>query len=97
MEKEIITKKEIEQGIIHAIKHPAHTPGALYFAVILVMFAVMPGIVFLEHYIGKAAYCLTAVIFLAVFLQPAVKFYFRDRKSGKIVMAYNTKVFEYKS
>lgn len=84
VEKEIITKKEIEKDIIHAIKHPANTPRALYFIGYAATFAVMLGIVFLEPCIGKAAFFLPAVVLVAILLLPAVKFYLRDRKAARI-------------
>lgn len=80
MEKEIITKKEIENDIIHAIKHPAHTPRALYFIWVAVLFAAMMGLVFLERYI----IFLPAVVLVVILLLPAVNFYLRDRKIARL-------------
>lgn len=84
MEKEIITKKEIEKDIIHAIKHPAHTPRALYLLGYAATFAVFLGIVFLERYIDKAAFILPAVVLIVILVLPAVNIYIRERKIARL-------------
>lgn len=84
MEKVIITKAEIEKDIIHAIKHPARTPRALFLAGYAAVFAVILGIAFLERYIGKEAFFLPAVVLFAILLLPLVKFYLRDKKAAKV-------------
>ena len=84
MEKEIITKAEIEKDIIHAIKHPARTPRWLYFVGYAALFAVIFGITFLERYIGEAAFLLAAGVFLVIILLPLVGFRLRDKKAAKV-------------